>query len=164
MYSDSDREAIQVEIDGIKESIQGIAKDTTFNTKKLLDGSMADIELATNPEGSTLEIQLENATLESLGISDFDVTGDFSLDTIKNAMSMVSQARSSLGATSNVLEHTINYNNYANYNLTAAESRIRDTDYAEEMIKKNRDEVLEQYRIFGMKAKTEKDAGILRLF
>ncbi len=164
IYSDSDREAIQVEIDGIKESIQGIAKDTTFNTKKLLDGSMADIELATNPEGSTLEIQLENATLESLGIADFDVTGDFSLDAIDNAMSMVSKARSSLGATSNVLEHTINYNDYANYNLTAAESRIRDTDYAEEMIKKNRDEVLEQYRIFGMKAKTEKDAGILRLF
>lgn len=164
IYSDSDRAAIQVEIDGIKESIQGIAKDTTFNTMKLLDGSMADVDLATNPEGSTLEIQLENSTLESLGIADFDVTGNFDLDALDNAMSMVSKARSKLGATSNVLEHTINYNNYANYNLTAAESRIRDTDYAEEMIKKNRDEILEQYRIFGIKAQKEKDAGILRLF
>lgn len=164
MYSDSDRESIQVEIDGLKETIQGIAKDTTFNTMKILDGSMADVALATNPEGSTLEIQLENSTLESLGIADFDVTGNFDLDALDNAMSMVSKARSRLGATSNVLEHTINYNNYANYNLTAAESRIRDTDYAEEIIKKNRDEVLEKYRIFGIKAKEEQDTGILRLF
>lgn len=164
LYSDSDRQAFQAEIDGLKESIQGVAKGTTFNTLKLLDGSMADIDLATNPQGGTLKIQLVNSTLESLGIADFDVTKDFDLKAIDDAIEKVSSARSTLGAQSNSLAHTINYNDYASYNLTAANSRIKDTDYGEELIKKNRDEALQQYRIFGIKAQNEQNAGILRLF
>ena len=164
LYSDSDRQAFQSEIDGLKQNIQGIAKGTTFNTMKLLDGSMADIELATNPQGGKLKIQLVNSTLESLGIADFDVTKDFDLKDIENAMEKVSEARSSLGAQSNSLGHTINYNDYASYNLTAANSQIKDTDYGEEIIKKNRDEALQQYRIFGMKKQMEQNAGFLKLF
>lgn len=164
LYTQSDKEAIQVEVDQLKQSIQSTAKGTTFNTMKLLDGSMADIELATNPEGGGLKIQLVNSTLESLGIADFDVTGDFNLEDIDNAINMVSEARSQMGAQSNALEHVINYNDYANYNLTAADSRLRDTDYGVEMMKKNRDDVLQQYRIFSIKAKANADAGILRLF
>ena len=164
LYSDSDKQAFQAEIDGLKENIQGIAKGTTFNTLKLLDGSMADIELATNPEGGKLKIQLVNSTLESLGIADFDVTKDFNLEDIEKAMEKVSEARSNLGAKSNTLGHTINYNDYASYNLTAANSRIKDTDYGEEIIKKNRDEALQQYRIFGIKAQAEQNAGFLKLF
>ena len=141
-----------------------ICKGTTFNTMKLLDGSMADIELATNPQGGKLKIQLVNSTLESLGIADFDVTKDFDLKDIESAMEKVSEARSSLGAQSNSLGHTINYNDYASYNLTAANSQIKDTDYGEEIIKKNRDEALQQYRIFGMKKQMEQNAGFLKLF
>lgn len=59
--------------------------------------------------------------------------------------------------------HTINFNNYSSYNLASANSRIKDTDYGEEIIKKNRDEALQQYRIFGMKSKMNSDAGVLRL-
>lgn len=164
LYAASDREAIQMEIDGLKQSIQDTAKGTSFNTMKLLDGSMADINLATNPEGGGLKIQLVNSTLESLGIEDFDVTGNFNIEDIDNAIDMVSKARGKLGAQSNALEHTINYNDYANYNLTAANSRLADTDYGEEMMKKNRDDALQQYRIFGIKAQANMDAGILKLF
>lgn len=163
-YSDSDKGAIQAEIDQLKQSIQATAKGTTFNTLKPLDGSMADIQLATNPEGGGLEIQLENSTLESLGIADFDVTGDFNLDDIKNAMEKISKARSGLGAQSNALEHTIRNNDYTSYNTNAANSRLVDTDYGEEIIKRNRDKLLQNYRIFGIKAKKEADAGILQLF
>ena len=164
LFSDSDKQAFQAEIDGLKENIQGIAKGTTFNTQKLLDGSMADIELATNPQGGKLKIQLVNSTLESLGIADFDVTKDFNLKDIENAMEKVSEARSKLGAQSNSLSHTIQNNDYASYNLTAANSRMKDTDYGEELIKKNRDEALQQYRIFGMKKQMEQNAGFLKLF
>lgn len=164
LYAQSDKESIQMEIDQLKESIQSTAKGTTFNTMKLLDGSMADIELATNPEGGGLKIQLVNSTLESLGIADFDVTGNFNLEDIDNAINMISESRSKMGAQSNALEHIINYNDYANYNLTAADSRLRDTDYGEEMMKKNRDDILQQYRIFGIKAQANADAGILKLF
>ena len=164
LYSESDKQAFQAEIDGLKQNIQGIAQNTSFNTIKLLDGSMADIELATNPQGGKLKIQLVNSTLESLGIADFDVTKDFDLKDIENAMEKVSSARSSLGAQSNSLQHTIKYNDYASYNLTAANSRIKDTDYGEEIIKKNRDEALKQYRFFGIKKQMEQNAGFLQLF
>ena len=164
LYSDSDKQAIQEEINGLKETIQNTAKGTSFNTVKLLDGSMADIDLATNPSGGGLEIQLANSTLESLGIADFDVTGNFNLEDITNAMDKVSSARSSLGAQYNSLQHTINYNDYASYNLTAANSRIKDTDYGEEMIKKNRENALEQYRIFTLKMQMGNDGNVLRLF
>lgn len=164
LFSDSDKQAFQSEIDGLKQSIQDVAKGTTFNTMKLLDGSMADIDLATNPQGGKLKIQLVNSTLESLGIADFDVTKDFDLKAIDDAIKRISEARSKLGSQSNALTHTINYNDTAHYNLTAANSRIKDTDYAEEITKKNRDEALQQYRIFGIKAKSEQNAGILKLF
>lgn len=164
IYSDSDRSSIQVEIDQLKDHIQQIAKSTSFNEMKLLDGSMADIDLATNPQGGGLEIQLENATLEALGIADFDVTGSFNLADIDNAMSKISEARSRMGAQTNRLDHTINSNYYASYNLLASESRIRDTDYGEEITKRNTDEILQNYRIFTMKAKNKDDEVILKLF
>ena len=105
-----------------------------------------------------------NSTLESLGIADFDVTKDFDLNSIDEAMQKVSEARSNLGAKTNALSHTINNNGYAAYNLTAANSRIRDTDYGEEIIKKNTKDALQQYRIFALKAKTNQKAGFLNLF
>ena len=164
LYTADDKAYIQKEIDGLKQSIQETAQRTSFNEMTLLDGSKADVDLATNPSGGGLSIQMVNSTLDSLGIADFDVTGKFNLEDIDKAMDKVSEARSSLGAQTNTLQHTINYNDYANYNLTAANSRIRDTDYAEEMIRKNREEILEKYRIFGIQAKKDADAGILRLF
>lgn len=163
IYSASDKEMIQMEIDGLKQSIQDAAKGTDFNTMKLLDGSFASLSLATNPSGGGLEIQMENSTLASLGIADFDVTGKFSLDSLDSAISAVSKARSRLGARTNALSHTINYNENAGLNLMAANSRIRDTDYGKAIIDRNRDNILSQYRIFAMKAQMNNNAGVLKL-
>lgn len=163
IYSASDKELIQMEIDGLKQSIQDAAKGTEFNTMKLLDGSMADLSLATNPSGGGLQIQMDNSTLESLGIADFSVMGDFSLDDIDNAIKAVSKARSRLGAKTNALGHTINYNENAGLNLMAANSRIRDTEYGSAIINRNRDQILSQYRMFAMKAQMNQHAGVLKL-
>ena len=163
IYSASDKELIQMEIDGLKQSIQDAAKGTEFNTMKLLDGSMADISLATNPSGGGLKIQMANSTLESLGIADFSVTGKFSLDDIDSAITTVSKARSKLGAKTNALGHTINYNDNAGLNLMAANSRIRDTEYGSAIINRNRDNILSQYRMFAMKAQMNQNAGVLKL-
>ena len=163
IYSVSDKEMIQMEIDGLKASIQDAAKGTEFNAMKLLDGSMADISLATNPSGGGLSIQMDNSTLESLGIADFSVTGKFSLDDIDNAIKAVSKARSRMGAKTNALNHTINYNENAGLNLMAANSRIRDTEYGSAIINRNRDQILSQYRMFAMKAQMNQHAGVLKL-
>lgn len=163
-YTASDKEMIQMEIDGLKQSIQDAAKGTNFNTLKLLDGSMASLDLATNPSGGGLKIEMANSTLESLGIADFNVTGNFDMKVLDEAIQRVSSARSKLGAQYNGLGHTINYNNTAAENLTAANSRIRDTDYGQAIINRNRDDILSQYRIFAMKAQMNAQAGILQYF
>ena len=163
IYSASDKELIQMEIDGLKASIQDAAKGTEFNTMQLLDGSMASLSLATNPSGGGLSIQMDYYTLESLGIADFNVNGKFSLEDIDSAIQAVSKARSRLGAKTNALGHTINYNETAGLNLVAANSRIRDTDYGTAVTNKNRDDILSQYRIFAMKAQMNNHAGVLKL-
>ncbi len=163
IYSASDKELIQMEIDGLKQSIQDVAKGTEFNTMKLLDGSMADLSLATNPSGGGLKIQMANSTLESLGIADFNVTGKFSLDDIDSAIKAVSKARSKFGAKTNALGHTMNYNENAGLNLMAANSRIRDTDYGSAIVNKNKENILSQYRMFAMKAQMNHHAGVLKL-
>lgn len=164
IYSSGDIGAMQKEIDGLKQSIQDTAKGTSFNTMKLLDGSRADINLATNPQGGGLKIQMVNSTLESLGIEDYDVTGSFSIKSIDDAIKKVSNARSSLGAQSNALSHTISANDYSAYNTTASQSRIEDNDYGKELTEQKKNEVMDQYRMFSLKAQAESESGILKLF
>jgi flagellin len=164
IYSSGDIRSMQKEIDGLKQSIQDTAKGTSFNTMKLLDGSMADLNLATNPQGGGLKIQMVNSTLESLGIEDYDVTGKFSIKTIDDAIKKVSDARSSIGAKSNSLDHTVSANDYTSYLTDASRSKLEDTDYETEVTEQKKNEVLEQYRIFSLKAQQESESGILKLF
>ena len=79
--------AIQSEVDQLLSDIEGIAKGTEFNTMKILDGSMADIDLATKPDGTGQKIQMVSSTLADLGIEGFNVTGKFNLTRITDAIS-----------------------------------------------------------------------------
>lgn len=148
LNSADDKRIYQNEIDQLKEGIQSLAKDTSLNEQKLLDGSMADMGLATNPNGGGVKIQMANATLEALGIADFDVTSDnFSLDAIDKALDIVSAQRSSLGAATNGLEHTFNYNNRASLEQLSSRSRLEDLDFPKAISEKQQKEVLNQYRM-----------------
>lgn len=60
--SDADKQIYQKEIDQLKQGIEGLARDTSFNEQKLLDGSMADMAIATSPNGGSMHIQMENST------------------------------------------------------------------------------------------------------
>mgnify|MGYP002509443758 CR=1 FL=1 len=148
LNSAEDKQIYQNEIDQLKQGIEGLARDTSFNEQKLLDGSMADLAVATSPNGGGMHIQMANSTLEALGIADLDVTSkDFSLDAIDKAMDMVATNRSSIGASTNVLQHTINYNNYAQINQLSSRSRLEDLDFPKAIAKKKQDEVFGQYRM-----------------
>ncbi len=157
LYSKDELSMMQIEIDEIKKGISDIAKNTQFNGLKLLDGSMADINLATNPTGKGQEIKMVNASLEALGIADFDVTKNFNLKDVDNALKKVNEARSDIGAKSNRLAYTIMSNQYSSYNLTAANSQIRDTDMAEEMSDLQKNTILEQIRINMQKKQMEEE-------
>jgi flagellin len=81
----------------------------------------------------------------SQSISDLILAGDTAaIDTIDKAISSVSSQRAKLGAYQNRLEHTINNLNVAVENLSASESRIRDTDMAQEMVSFTRSQILSQ--------------------
>lgn len=148
LNSNADKQIYQKEIDQLKQGIEGLARDTSFNEQKLLDGSMADMAIATSPNGGSMHIQMENSTLDALGIADLDVTSkDFSLDAIDRAMDMVTQRRASLGGATNALEYTRNYNNSASINQLSARSRLEDLDFPKAIAKKKQDEVLGQYRV-----------------
>lgn len=165
LTSDSDKEIYQNEINQLKDGIQSLAKDTSLNEQKLLDGSMADMNLATNPNGGGVKIQMENSTLEALGIADFDVTSDdFSLDAIDNAMKMVSSQRSSLGASTNRLEYTYNYNMSASLEQLGSRSRLEDLDIPKAVSEKQKRELLFEYQIMTQKKQREQDGLVTRMF
>lgn len=162
--SPSDKAVYQREIDQMKQGIQSLAEGTTLNEQKLLDGSMADLELVTNPNGSSRHIQMADATLEALGIADLDVTsGDFSLEAIDKALDMVSAQRGSLGASTNGLERAYNYNTSASLQQLKSRSSLEDLDFPKAVSEKQKKELLFQYQTFMLKKKMEEEGKANRM-
>lgn len=160
-----DKQMYQDEINQLKQGIQSLAKDTSLNEQKLLDGSMADMGIATNPNGGGMKIQMENSTLEALGIADFDVTSDnFDLKAIDKALDMVSSRRSSLGAMTNRLEHTYNYNTGASLEQLSSRSRLEDLDFPKAISEKQQKEVMGQYRMMMLRQQMNNKSMITGMF
>lgn len=164
LYSDSDRQAFQAEINGMMEGIQSLAKNTSLNEQKLLDGSMADMHLATNPNGGGLNIGMENTTLKSLGLAGYNVTGNFDPGVIDKAMEMVSKARGNMGAATNRLEHTYNSNMQTAENTTASRSRIEDLDMPKAVSEKQKQQLLSQYRNLMLQRQMRDNGLVVRMF
>ena len=163
IYESDDLQMIQDEINQLVDEINEISTRTEFNTKKLLDGTVA--EDTTDPDnpvpgislqiganaGQVMEISIAKMDSESLGVqgvnivppTDGTVDIDAQIDAIDGAIKLVSQERSKLGAYQNRLEHTINNLNTAAENLEAAGSRIRDVDMALEMANFTRHQILQ---------------------
>ena len=137
----TDLTAIQDELDELILEIDGISDRTAFNGKKLLNGEATTKPLvfqvgANGTEQLTLTLADTDAT--ALTVKDLNITGladtaayDTQLAKVDAAIQTVSNTRSYIGANQNRLEHTINNLNTSAENLTSAESRIRDVDYAE---------------------------------
>lgn len=102
-----------------------------------------------------------------LDIHDMDVTSDrtvqFAIDQVKSGLQYVSRLRSNLGAQQNRLEHTINNENNIVENTTAAESQIRDTDMADEMINFSNLNIIQQTGQSVLAQANQSKQGILSL-
>lgn len=164
LYGDSEKQMIQTEIDQLLDDIQRSAVGTQFNEKQLLDGSMADMNIASNPDGSGMKIHMEDATLKSLGLEGYNVTGDFDIGVIDAAMDKISAARSSTGATTNALEHAYNYNTYASYNLVEAGSRIEDLDVPKAVSEQQKQKLLQDYSMSMLRKRMQNNMMVTRLF
>lgn len=162
--SDSDRGAIQQEVDQLKQGIANIADQTDYNGKKLLDGSNTSFSMVASSKGDEVSISAGNATLDALGIKDFDVTGNFSLDTIDNALDKITEQRSKAGAEYNGLDYAARYNANVSYNTTASKSKLEDLDYAKAVSEQKKNQTLQSYQIMMQKKKQENEAKRLSSF
>jgi flagellin len=102
--------------------------------------------------------------LDVVGASnDNGITATYAIDAIADAVQKVSDQRSALGAIQNRLEHTIaNVDNVVE-NTTAAESRIRDTDMAEEMVQYSKNNILAQAGQSMLAQANQSTQGVLSL-
>jgi flagellin len=153
-----DQDAIAAEVAQIGQELGDIAKNTSFNGNKLLQGSTFTFQVGANDnETITTQAVTMSGAIASGGLS--EITGLSStaaaktalssgslstIDVIDDAIKNVSTARANYGAVQNRLEHRMN--NLATYqeNLTASESRIRDVDMAAEMTSYTKENILQQ--------------------
>ena len=147
MYSDDDRQTFQNQIDQYKKGIEDLVGNTSYNEQKLLDGSKEGFNIAADGNGTNVKVSGANATLDYLGIKDFDVTKDFNLKTIDDAMEKVSGQRSQIGAQRNSLDHATAYNQLASQNSYASfkEDDLGATVKKVDEMRKNR--LFDEYRM-----------------
>ena len=159
---DSDaRSAAETEFGQLNQELDRIATTTAFGGQKLLDinspytgtfqvganSSAADqiaVNLGTSAFGSGSTVTGFDSAGLGVGSLDLTTAGTSAIDAIDSAIKGVSTARATLGAFQNRFEHTINNLNVAVENLSASESRIRDTDMAQEMVSYTRSQILTQ--------------------
>ena len=116
-----------------------------------------------------INVNIDAMDSSSLGIKginvndDTGIAGTYAIDAISDAISKVSSQRSSLGAVQNRLEHTIDNLDNVVENTTSAESRIRDTDMAEEMVNYSKNNILAQAGQSMLAQANQSNQGVLSL-
>ena len=144
-----DRTAISAEMDQLTSEINRIQSTTQFNTMNLLDGTFTSKNLQVGAtSGQTIVISVTKMSASNIGISGLSVSNNANagqaMSKIQLAIQSVSAQRSKLGAIQNRLEHTINNLEATSENTSSAESRIRDTDMASEMVEYSKNNILQQ--------------------
>ena len=174
----ADRSSIGDELAELGKEITRIKDTTQFNTMKLLDGSTGDsgtvkFQVGAN-ENELMEVDFTTAgidlsdvesnvgKLDGSSVADAD-TATALITTINTELESVSKGRSLLGATQNRLEHTINNLGAASENLTASESRIRDTDMAASMMDFTKNNILMQAAQSMLAQANQQPQGVLQL-
>ena len=169
-----DQSYIQSEVDALIDEINRVAETTSFNEKMLLNGSWSGgVDLQVGSEGTTgNRISVSIKSMDAAGISvdtlkNNGVTSQSdaqaSISVIKSAMTAISKQRSDLGAIQNRLEHTINNLDNVVENTTAAESQLRDTDMATEMVKYSNNNILAQAGQAMLAQANQSNQGVLSL-
>lgn len=164
MYGDSEKRMIQDEVDQLLQDIESTAVGTKYNEMKLMDGSMADMHIASNPDGTGMKIQMENVTLKALGIDGYDVTGNFNIGDIESALDKISASRSATGAKTNAMEHAYNYNTGASLEMVKSRSRIEDLDMPKAISEQKKNKLMQDYRMSMLRRKMQNDSLVVKMF
>lgn len=168
-----DRSAIRAELDQLTSEINRIQSTTQFNTMNLLDGTFSG---ATNQmklqvgalSGQSIDFSIANMCATKIGlkttlsVSTFTKAGSY-MKSVQNAIEAVSKQRSAMGAIQNRLEHTIANLDTTSENTQSAESRIRDTDMASEMVTYSKNNILAQAGQSMLAQANQSTQGVLSL-
>ncbi|MEJ1921880.1 flagellin [Microbacterium sp. KHB019] len=179
------RAAIKTEVTGLVDELTRIADSTNFNGIQLLSGDVDGVGAGTGAvlsfqvgadgtSANQIEVDLSGADIKTLAadLKTAIITTDGFADaaaaagtitTVSDAIKDVSSARSTLGAAQNRFESTINSLNVSSENLAAAESRIRDTDMAAEMVKYTAANILSQAGTAMLAQANQSTQGVLQL-
>jgi flagellin len=147
--SDADKTKADTEYQALASELDDVANKTSFNGTKLLDGTFSAKNFQVGADaGDQLAVTIGDMKAATItgGVGDITTAANAqtALGNVDTAIKAVSTERASLGAVQNRLEHKINNLNVAVENLSASESRIRDTDMASEMMSFTRSQILSQ--------------------
>ena len=152
-YTDTARTNIKAEIDALNAEITRIATTTKFKGETPLNPKNAGTPLtffigASADTTNAMTVEQKDMTAEELKVNDLKVSNTTeafnSMASVDAAIEKVSTYRAQLGAAQNRLEHTVNNLKVTSENITSAESRIRDTDMADEITAYTKNNILLQ--------------------
>ncbi len=155
--------AIDQEYTALTSEISRIGTSTSFNGNTLLSGSFSgSFQIGANA-GETVTLDLTGTGSNLASVASSLGTTATSLSSVDQAIKDVSTSRGSLGAFQNRLEHTIANLGVATENLSASESRIRDTDMAQEMTTFSKGQILLQAGTAMLAQANQSSQGVLSL-
>lgn len=168
-----DRSAIRAELDQLTSEINRIQSTTQFNTMNLLDGTFSGAKNQMKLQvgalsGQSIDFSIANMCATKIGlkttlsVSTFTKAGSY-MKSVQAAIEVVSKQRSAMGAIQNRLEHTIANLDTTSENTQSAESRIRDTDMASEMVTYSKNNILAQAGQSMLAQANQSTQGVLSL-
>ena len=168
-----DRSAIRAELDQLTSEINRIQSTTQFNTMNLLDGTFSGAKNQMKLQvgalsGQSIDFSIANMCATKIGltktlsVSTFTKAGSY-MKSVQDAIEVVSKQRSAMGAIQNRLEHTIANLDTTSENTQSAESRIRDTDMASEMVTYSKNNILAQAGQSMLAQANQSTQGVLSL-
>ena len=184
IYSDEDRLYIQIEVSQLVDEIDRIASHAQFNGMNMLTGRFASIQGQNTPTASMwfhiganmdqrMQVFIGTMTSEGLGIRDSGdksfitleapETANRAIGTVDAALKIVNKQRADLGAYQNRLEHAVRGLDVGAENMQAAESRIRDTNMANQMVEYVRDQILTQAGTAMLAQANQRGTSVLQL-
>lgn len=165
-----DRTALQSEVAQLQTEIKRVADKTQFNKQNILNGDFTkkNIQVGAN-SGELIDIDItdvkttvSDALAAGTKVDSF-TDAQTAIDNIQKSITALSTQRSTLGAIQNRLEHTTANLDNISENTQAAESRIRDTDMAEEMVTYSKNNILQQAGQSMLAQANQANQGVLSL-
>lgn len=159
----ADVNKLKDEISQLSTEFTRINSDTEFNKKKLLTGTYNGyLQLGAN-KSQGISVKISKVSWSAVALGSNGKTNSGKVDVVDSMLESVSANRSKLGAIQNRLEYTIKVDDNTAENLQAAESRIRDTDMADEMTRFSKENILQQAATSMLAQANQANQGVLSL-